>query len=377
VVTYARAGTCTVWVNVTDDGGASAGASQTVDVLPPPGGLAPPTLRVDAPAAGDAIAGPYLVRGSTEPGGSPVRIVEVELRNGSWTYGSTAGGWVLANGTEEWGLLVDARSIPDGALDVVVRATGEDGAATIVDVPVTVANGPSQAPPLALTVATLAPNAILASDTLVRGSADPLATSVRWRIDEGLWRTVDGPLLAWSIPLAMRGLAPGDHVLHVQAWRGDAIHADADVPFTIAGSLPVLFVDSPPNAVAYGHVHAEGRATNGSRVRWRLDERPWQDAYGSANWTLDGDTGELEGGPHLVGIQAVDDESGLATQPQTFLVRVLNDHLREAARVQGKSETGKATPGAGALGAIAAAALVAVARRRHRASRECQCRGQH
>ncbi|MFA5862250.1 MAG: PKD domain-containing protein, partial [Candidatus Thermoplasmatota archaeon] len=343
--TFPHDGVFQVWISVTDDEGATATAFHLIDIVLPPSGLAPPSLRVDAPAAGTVMRGDFLVRGTAE-GVTPVRLVEMQMRNGSWAFSSSSGAWASAIGTSTWTLLLDTRAFPDGDLQFVVRATDESGSMTQVQVPVTVDNERSDAPAIDLRVTSLQPHTTLSNDTSVRGVAysSEGVTSVRWRVDEGAWRPAHGNGLSWAIPLTLRGLAPGEHDLAVEAWHGVSDHESTLVPFRVAGEAPVLLIDVPPGPIAYGVLHAEGRATPGARVLWRIDDQVWREASGSASWRVNVPSTAWEDGAHTVTMKAVNDELDIQSTPIVFPIRVMNVDPHDTSSVQTHVTQPKETP---------------------------------
>jgi PKD repeat protein len=364
--TYPYDGAWTVWINASDDEGAMATASHVVDVLPPPSGLAPPQLRVDAPLPSAVLRGEVLVRGAAASDVANVTSVEVQARSGAWTFSSSQGEWATADGTDLWSLLLDTRAFPDGPIDLVVRATDERGGATELRVPVTIDNERDPTAPQVDVQVSLAPGQQLLNDTLVRVVATNPGgvTSVRWRVDDDAWQSAVGNGILWAVPLTVHGMQPGPHTLVVDAWHGVTDHGEASVPFVLAGQAPTLVVDLPPGPTAYGVVHAEGRATPGATVLYRVDNDVWHQASGSAAWSIDASTTSYDVGPHVVRIKALDPDLGLETSPRAFVVTVVNEHVHAAvAKAQSSGERVKAVP-LDAWAAVGAVALAGGARRR-------------
>lgn len=346
-------------VTVTDDDGLEAAAVLPLEIRPAPGGLSAPTVTIEKPVAGATLGGLYLVEGSAT-GTAGVALVEAQLRDEAWSLSIPRGGWIPARGTTSWSLLLDTRPFPDGAYSLAIRATDDVGGVNESTVPVVLANGP-RASELTLRVLDLREGDVLREERLVRGTAyhPEGATSVRWRVDDGPWRTAEGTPLSWGVRLLPKEIDPGPHVLHVEAYRGVHEHVSARVAFTMADLRPVLVVEQPPTPTLYARLRIEGAATPEARVLWRIDHEVWQDAPASqGRFLVDAPTDAYAGGPHVVSVKAIDERSGLQSEPLTFHVRVLNAKAREAAVLSAAptTEPREVPWGALALVALAAAA---------------------
>lgn len=365
VFIFPAPGTYRLQLSVTDDEGESVVVERDLIVLPPPAGLVPPRVAIDLPDAGATVRGEFQARGRAH-GIAPIARVEAQLRNETWTFASARGAWVPAQGTTDWLVHVDTRVVPDGAYVLAVRATDASGSWNESLVPLVVQNGGS-AGAVEVVLANLEPGQALTSDTTVRGAAWHPAgiTSIRWRIDDGPWRLAEGESGAFLVPLSPRGLAPGEHVLVVDAYHGLADRASLAVPFVVPDQRPFFAVDAAPGPVAYAKMRAEGRVSQGARVYWRVDNDLWRAATGGEAWTIDESTKAWRGGPHLVTLKAVDEDSGAQSDPVTFHVRFLNGEVREKPlRTQAVRYESPVDPLL-ALGALAVAALgFGAARRR-------------
>ncbi|HVM44291.1 MAG TPA: PKD domain-containing protein, partial [Candidatus Thermoplasmatota archaeon] len=282
--TYAEARPHLARVWVEDDEGAESEAQLVVDVAAPPSHLAPPGVTIESPLRNAQLRGDFLLRGEAK-GVRPIAKVELQLRNDTWAYSGTREPWRLANGGPVWSAMVDTRGFADGAYELVVRATDEAGGQGFARVPVWVSNGPR---PSDVTLQVIDAPAEIDGDVLLRGSAfhPQGVTSVRWRIDEGSWSYVASSPLAFSIPLRAAQLAPGEHRLVVEAYRGPHEKATFEHAFVVAGAAPVLIVDVPPAPVAHGLLHAAGRLVGEGRVEWRIDHGVWRALPAGATWNL-------------------------------------------------------------------------------------------
>lgn len=353
--TFAAPGFHVARLRVTDDEGNVGEAALPLDILPAPGGLSAPTVRVDAPAPGATLKGQLLVHGRAA-GSANVTQVDVQLRDAAWTLGTARGGWLAADGTASWSLLLDTRVVPDGAYLLAVRATDAVGGVNETLVPVVLENGPRESE-LTLRVTNLPSGALVDAPLTVRGSAFHPAggVTIRYRIDDGPWQTAEGTLLSWGIALSPTDLAPGPHVLRVEAHRGLLERASADIPFRVADLRPVLSIEQPPGPTLYARLRIEGTHSPGSRVLWRFDTGLWKDAPSEGGrFLVDDATEGLASGPHLVTVKAIHDATGLQGEPLSFSVRVLNPKVHDAAIQQAAPERADVPWGA-ALAVVALA----------------------
>lgn len=360
---YPHAGVYRVIIQVIDDEGGYDESETQIEIAPPPGSAAPPRVVVFSPSADEVLRGSIQARGEAY-GPRPIRSVEAQFRNATWTLSPSRGAWTPAAGTDEWLLSINTRAIPDGAFDLVIRATDAEGIWSETRVPIVVSN---EAVPVGvqLRVSNLEENAEISGDLVVRGTAWHPAgvTGIRWRVDSGTWHQADGNNLAWSVPLDSRKLSPGAHLLQVDAYHGIAERTALSLPFRVLDQKPLLFVDSPPGPVAYGLIHAEGRASPGAMVLWRVDSDVWREAQGGASWTIHQDSSLWPGGPHTIRIKAVDRESGVEGEELPFLVRFLNGRVHEL-DTRASSDIQRDAPAWGFVGTLAALVVVAALRRK-------------
>lgn len=309
----------TAWVQ--DDEGAVVSSTRLIDIVPPPSGLAPPAVVVDSPLPRAFLRGEQMLTGTTG-GVRPVERVEVQLRNGSWAFAASRTAWMAAEGNASWRLLLDTRGFVDGPYDLVVRATDTAGGVGFASVPIAIGNGERES---RVSLRLLDRPAELEGDALVRGSAwhPEGITAVRWRVDDGPWRLVDGPAIAFGVPLSRSDFAPGEHTLRIAAYRGLAESREEAVTFRVAGEPPILLVDEPPTYVAYGLLHAAGRVVGG-QVEWRLDHGVWQQLPGSGEWRLDRLTHDIPAGNHTLALRAVSPDGSLVSEPRTWRVHLVN-----------------------------------------------------
>jgi hypothetical protein len=287
-----------------------------------------------------------MLSGSAD-GPSPVQKVEVQLRRGNATLSASRDPWMLATGNASWRLHLDTRGFADGAYDLAVRATDARGAAGLVTVPILVLNGPKES----LVGLTLldAPTAPLRVDHEVRGSAwhPDGPVTVRYQLDEGPWRDAPGEPVGFTLPLLLRDLGPGPHVLRVDARRGLVDHREETVLFRVAGPPPALVVDEVPTPLAYGLLTASGRLVGEGRVQWRLDHDVWRDLPAGPEWRLAFETAGVEGGPHTVWLRTVSEDGLDEGEPVKHRVRVINPSAmtEEDRRLLEEARTPAAGPG--------------------------------
>ena len=360
-VVYERAGVHEATVVVEDDEGAVATTTLAVEALAPPSDLAPPQVSVEVPQANATLRGQVILLGSAQ-GVRPIVRVEAQLRDGVFAYAASRDAWMRADGAETWRLLLDTRAFPDGDLTLLVRAIDAQGGVGFASLPLRLANGPAE-PAVRVQLAGAPEN--LTEETLVRGSAwhPDGVTGVRWRVDDGPWRSVDGPALAFGIPLSPADLAPGEHVLQVDAWHGVAERASARLAFRVPREPPVLVVDEPPFGVQYGLLHAAGRVVGQGQAWWRLDHDVWRPLPGNGAWRLDEPTLEMRGGPRTLWLKAVSPDGTMESEPVSYRVEILNPVVHPARPADAPEQERRATPVpalAPFLALLAAAALSAV-----------------
>lgn len=359
--TYEKPGVYGARVWVEDDERAIAEAQTIVEMQPPPSHLVPPTVRVGAPGEHATLRGEYLLHGDAAGVRAMVKV-ELQLQQGTWAYSGSADPWRLAVGASPWTSLFDTRPFPDGAYELVVRATDAGGGVGFARIPVTIQNG---ARPNEVSVQLMDVPDLLLDDALIRGSAyhPQGVSSVRWRIDEGSWRFIGASPLDFSIPLDIERLGPGEHVLEVEAFRGTTERARTNATFRVPGEAPVLVIDEAPPPVAHGLLRATGRVVGAGHAQWKLDHGLWKDLP-PGDWLLAEETMRIPGGAHEVHLRAMGPE-GLASNVTTYAFRVVNPPPpRAPAHGEDATET-RATPAAGALGLLTAMGAAAmVARRR-------------
>lgn len=321
--TYPAPGRYVATLAVADDEGASVFVDLELDVQLPPPDLAPPAVTVEAPAAESILAGRVLVHGSAA-GVAPIRKVEVQLRNSSWTFSAARGPWTPASGTHAWHLHLDTRALADGEYALVVRAMDERNASGERSVPVLVANGPRESQ-VSVQVHN-APAEPMRADHDLLGSAwhPDGAVKVRYRLDDGPWRDVSGEPAGFTIPLFLKDLAPGPHVVRIDARRSLSDQRELAVEFRVADAPPALVVDEPPNPVAYGLLLASGRLVGEGKVLWRVDHDVWRELPPGPEWRLSVETQGLRNGPHDVWLKAASPDGVEETPPMKYRVRVIN-----------------------------------------------------
>lgn len=321
--TYPEPGRYVATLAVADDEGASILVDLEIEVQLPPPNLTPPTVIIEAPQSESALAGRILVRG-TAGGVAPIRRVEVQLRNDSWTYSASRGPWTLASGTGTWHLHLDTRSLADGEYVLVARATDARNASGETRVPVLVANGPRAS--MVSVQLHNAPIEPLRADHDLLGSAwhPDGAVTVRSRIDDGPWRDVTGDPAGFTIPLVLKDLAPGPHVLRVDARRSLSDQREEVLEFRVADAPPALVVDEPPNPVAYGLLKASGRLVGEGKVLWRVDHDVWRELPAGPEWHLSLETQGIRNGPHELWLKATSLDGVETTEPVKHRIRVIN-----------------------------------------------------
>lgn len=324
VFTYPSPGLRLATVAVGDDEGASNLTEVEVDVLPSPRDPRAPRLQVDHPPQNARLSGRVVLAGYAH-GERAVAKVEAQLRNATWSLSASREPWMRADGTDAWRLGLDTRAFPDGPYDLVLRATDASGAAGILRVPILVSNGAKDS---GIVIEILnAPTAPLRADHELRGVAwhPQGVTSVRYRIDDAPWRDAEGSSVGFFVPLHVKDLGPGVHVLRIDARRGLHDHEEQVMEVRVADAPPTLVVDEPPTPVAYGLLATSGRLHGGEgRVLWRLDHDVWRELPPGKNWSLRFETAGIRGGYHDLHLKAVSLDGVEEGDVTSYRVRVIN-----------------------------------------------------
>lgn len=351
-----------VWVE--DDDGGSIEAQTIVELAAPPSHLAPPRVSIESPTTNGLLRGDHLIRGDAT-GVRPIAKVELQLRNDTWAYSGSKEPWRLANGGAAWSVLADTRAFADGEYDLVVRATDTGGGEGYARIPVRVLNG---ARPSDVTLQLLDPQTEITEDAAIRGSAfhPQGVTSVRWRIDDGLWRYVSSSPLAFTIPIDADTLDAGPHLLAIEAYRGPHEKATLDHHFTLANVAPTLIIDDPPAPIAYGLLHATGRILGEGHAEWRIDHHLWRPLPTAPTWNLTEETARIPGGQHTLEIRAASPDGKHASAARSWTIQIVNPPFdtRDDDAPTPTTPPVLEVPGVEAAGALGALAAIALARRR-------------
>lgn len=346
---------------IEDDEMATATAALLVEVGAPPPDHPPPRVSVESPLPEARVRGEYLFRGAAE-GVRPIARVELQVQDAAWAYSGSPDAWRLVDGAEDWRALVDTRGFPDGAFELVVRATDSAGGVGYARVPILIENGERLSD---VSVKLADAPAVVEESALVRGSAfHPLGvTSVRWRIDEGPWQLVAQDPLAFVLELDREDLAPGPHVLQVEAYRGPTESANATHVFEVPGVAPTLVIDEPPSPIAYGLLRAGGRIVGQGHAQWRLDHDVWKDIPPGETWLLARETTGVQGGRHTLDLRAVSPDGRLTSETKSYSIQVVNPSAVDGpARAAAPPRTAQEIPAPG-LGFALALGLGALIRR--------------
>ena len=144
----------------------------------------------------------------------------------------------------------------------------------------------------------------------VTGTARAVTTvrGVEVRVEGGEWWKVLGTNI-WNLTLMSEDLRTGGNTIEVRAFDGEIWSKTVNVTFTFDGS-PRVWIDIPTDASRHGGLlTAEGRALDDislEQVEARMDGGEWFVADGSARWTHEIDTRNLEHGAHTLDARAFD-----------------------------------------------------------------------
>jgi hypothetical protein len=143
------------------------------------------------------------------------------------------------------------------------------------------------------------------------------------------WKALGSDI--WNLTLMSEDLKTGENTIEVRAFDGEIWSKIVSVTFTFDES-PRVWIDIPTDASHHGGLlTAEGRALDDislEQVEMRLDGGEWFVVEGSARWTHDIDSRQLDHGPHTLDARSFDgfsystvvSRSFFADQPPTLLI---------------------------------------------------------
>lgn len=168
--------------------------------------------------------------------------------------------------------------------------------------------------------------------TTVEGNASDLEgnlSHVEVRVDDGPWTNATGTS-NWTYEWDTTQHGGGNHSIHARSYDGQN-HSDVatrNVTVENSGSdtgdgdPPSVTIQAPSEgAEVNGTVEIRGTASDPdgsvSQVRVRVDDAPWTQASGTADWSSTWDTTTAADGEHTITVEATDDDNRTATAQRT------------------------------------------------------------
>ncbi len=205
-------------------------------------------VLVTSPGQGAQVSGVLAVRGTAT---GPVRVVEVAV--GTEAYAA-------AVGIDTWTYALDTRSLPDGDLRLMVRATGTDDAQVVVSLDLVVDN----AAPETTGTGVVSRDAGVAplSVHFWPGFLDSEAAGERFRAYDYTWDFGDLGSGVWSTTGKSRNTAKGAVAVHVYETPGSytAVLTVRDATGVVATESYTITVEDPE--IVYGGTKTTCVATN-------------------------------------------------------------------------------------------------------------------
>lgn len=172
----------------------------------------------------------------------------------------------------------------------------------------------NQAPSVAIT--SPSEGAVVQGEVNANGTAsdpDGTVTQVEVRIDAGAWQVAEGTT-SWSFAWDTTTVANGTHSVAARSWDGEAFSQVAKRNVTVANppnEPPTVAITRPSGGqVVEGMVRLEGTASDPEgkleRVEWRVDDGPWRNASGLADWSADWDSRGVADGSHRLEARSFD-----------------------------------------------------------------------
>jgi len=266
---------------------------------------ASPRVWIDLPDPSPWFGGVATVPGHAEDDHG-VQRVEARLDGGEWT---------TVQGTTEWTLDVDTRTLERGRHRLEARAFDGHTYSEVAFVLLRV-----DQPPV-LFITSPSEGDVITAPSRAEGIADDDggAPSVELRIDGGPWTTVEDAG-TWVLDLDPDALGSGWHLLEARAY--DGIHRSPVVSVNFTVDLPpALGILSPRHGARVpGPVVVTGWAEDDAGVEMvsvRVDGGEWLKAEGSTEWSLALDPGS---GEHTVEARAFDGLSHSEVSWATFVL---------------------------------------------------------
>lgn len=243
-------GTHTISAKAYDGESHSSSDSKTVTVdnhpdPPPLPQNEPPSVEIISPLDGAELNGNITIEGSaSDPDGDEsITKVEVKIDDG------IGGNWEPAIGTLSWAFSWNTTQYSNDDYIISARAFDGEDYSSIFTIEISVYNILEPSPPenTPSTVEITYPSGylVVSGEIMIRGTAsdidgDDTIDIVEIRIDEGIWKKVEGTT-SWTYTLNTKELTDGAHIIHARAYDGEDYSQEFEV---------IIEVDNEPSTAS-------------------------------------------------------------------------------------------------------------------------------
>lgn len=270
-----------------------------------------PSVEITRPQADATVNGSVTIEGNASDPDGNVSHVEIRIDEDPWRN---------ATGTTNWTYAWETTDLDDG--DHTIRARAHDGEqySKIAWRNVTVDNqqdAPDTTPPN-VTIEH-PPNLAKVSGTVdIQGTAsdtDGNVTTVEVRIDHGDWQPATG-LENWTFSWDTSNVSEETHTITARATdnasattsttREVFVQAEDDGTDPATPDIEILSPDDGAEVSGTVNISGTASAPTGAldKVEIRIDDGPWRNATGTAEWNATWETTGTETGPHTIQARA-------------------------------------------------------------------------
>lgn len=289
-----------------------------------------PTISITSISPGQIVGGVVNVSGFASDPDNDSHLVGVEVS-------IDGGAWQNAIGTTSWWF--ELNTLPMSNDSHMISARSFDGVDYSIPASVDLIVDNANHPP-SVSISSPSSSEIVSDVMSVIGTAsdpdgDSQLVSVELRVDDSSWQNVMGTT-SWTHELDTWSLSNGDHTLYARSYDGIVYSSLASVSVVVDNNRPpiVSITSISPGDVLSGVVLIEGDASDPDgddqleRVQIRIDDKDWENASGTSQWSLNLDTTLLDNGNHTIYARAYDGRE--YSQVVELTIRVQNEIQVEA-----------------------------------------------
>jgi hypothetical protein len=280
----------------------------------------PPTISVQAPAAGANVSGTVAVAGTA---GDNVGVASVRVT----IDGSSP---ATASGTTSWSWSWNTSALANGSHTVTVTATDKAGLTATASRTVTVDNPTADTSPPSMAISAPAAGSSVSGTVAVTGTAsdDVAVTAVEVALDGGTWVPATGTS-AWSWSWNTTSVPNGSHTITARARDGAGNMTTATRGVSVSNvaadtTPPAVSITTPSSgSTVSGAVSVTGAADDASgvaTVEVSVDGAPYATASGTTSWSWSWGTTSLTNGTHTISARATDTAGNQATASASVTV---------------------------------------------------------